>query len=132
MKQFRFHISLYLIIPFIFAGFSIFSALLAYRLTRYGLENKAEPSTWVFWLIICISVLAFAAGFGVVRFILRPVEQFVEKASKLPAFARTPGSKPRKDWSVDKLPVKAGDKVEIKRVQKGGNFKVTSTQYVGG
>ena len=103
MKQFRFHISLYIIIPFIFAGFSIFSALLAYRLTKYGIENKADPATWVFWLIICLSILAFAAGFGMVRFILRPVEQFVEKASKLPAFSRAPAPKSRKDWSVDKM-----------------------------
>ena len=72
MKHFRFHVSLYIIIPFIFAGFSIFSALLAFRLTKYGFEQKADPATWVFWLIVAISVLAFAAGFAVVRFILRP------------------------------------------------------------
>jgi transcriptional regulator with PAS, ATPase and Fis domain len=103
MKQFRFHISLYVIIPFIFAGFSIFSALLAYRVTRYGIENRTDPSTWVFWLIICLSVLAFATGFGVVRFILRPVERFVEKATQLPAFSTTPVARSRKDWSVDKM-----------------------------
>ena len=103
MKQPRFHISLYIIIPFIFAGFSIFSALLAFRLTKYGLENKADPSTWVFWLIILISALAFATGLAVVRFLLRPVEEFVEKASRLPAFGTTAKSQPKKDWSVDKL-----------------------------
>jgi transcriptional regulator of acetoin/glycerol metabolism len=103
MKQPRFHISLYIIIPFIFAGFSIFSALMAFRLTKYGLENRADPSTWVFWLIACTSVLAFAAGFALVRFILRPVEQFVEKASQMPAFSGASPSKSAKDWSVDKL-----------------------------
>jgi transcriptional regulator with GAF, ATPase, and Fis domain len=103
MKQPRFHISLYIIIPFIFAGFSIFSALLAFRLTKYGLENKADPSTWVFWLIILISALAFATGLAVVRFLLRPVEEFVEKASKLSAFGTAAKPKSKKDWSVDKL-----------------------------
>jgi transcriptional regulator with GAF, ATPase, and Fis domain len=103
MKQPRFHISLYIIIPFIFAGFSIFSALLAFRLTKYGLENKADPSTWVFWLIILISALAFATGLAVVRFLLRPVEEFVEKASRLPAFGTAIKPKSKKDWSVDKL-----------------------------
>jgi transcriptional regulator with PAS, ATPase and Fis domain len=103
MKHHRFHISLYIIIPFIFAGFSIFSALLTFRLTKYGLEQKADPATWVFWLIVAISVLAFAAGFALVRFMLRPVEQFVEKASKLSAFGENAKSSLKKDWSIDKI-----------------------------
>jgi transcriptional regulator with PAS, ATPase and Fis domain len=103
MKQLRFHVSLYIIIPFIFAGFSIFSALLTFRVTKYSLEQKAEPSTWVFWLIVVISFLSFAAGFFLVRFILRPVEQFVEKASRLPAFSDAPASASKKNWSVDKI-----------------------------
>jgi transcriptional regulator with PAS, ATPase and Fis domain len=103
MKHLRFHISLYIIIPFIFAGFSIFSSLLTFRVTKYSLEQKAEPTAWIFWLIVAISVLSFAAGFSLVRFLLRPVELFVEKASKLPAFSSAPQPKSRKDWSVDKI-----------------------------
>ena len=103
MRQLRFHISLYIIIPFIFSGFSIFSSLLTFRVTKYSLEQKAEPTTWVFWVIVAISVLSFAAGFSLVRFLLRPVEKFVEKASQLPAFNGAPPPKSRKDWSVDKI-----------------------------
>ncbi len=95
MKQARFHISLYIIIPFIFAGFSIFSALLAYRLTRYGLEAKSDPSTWVFWLIIAISLIAFGTGLAIVRFLLRPVEEFLRKAGELPALKTAVGGKKR-------------------------------------
>jgi hypothetical protein len=36
------------------------------------------------------------------------------------------------DWSFDKLPVKAGDKVEVKPVQKDCKFKVTGKRYIGG
>lgn len=93
MKQARFHISLYIIIPFIFAGFSIFSALLAYRLTRYGMEAKIDPSTWVFWLIIAISLVAFGTGLAIVRFLLRPVEEFIRKASELPALKTAVGGR---------------------------------------
>jgi transcriptional regulator with GAF, ATPase, and Fis domain len=103
MKHHRFHISLYIIIPFIFAGFSIFSALLTFRLTKYGLEQRVDPATWVFWLIVALSFLAFAAGFALVRFILRPVEQFVEKASKLPAFREDSTSNSKKNWPIDKM-----------------------------
>jgi hypothetical protein len=95
MKHSRFHISLYIIVPFIFAGFSIFSALIAFRITKYSLAQGADPAAWVFWSIIVIGTLAYAAGFAMVRFILRPVEEFVEKASRLPAFkpAANPGRK---------------------------------------
>jgi transcriptional regulator with PAS, ATPase and Fis domain len=103
LRHFRFHISLYVIIPFIFAGFSIFSSLLTFRVTKYSIEQKAEPTTWVFWLILAISILSFTAGFSLVRFLLRPVELFVEKASKLPAFSADPPTKSKKDWSVDKI-----------------------------
>jgi transcriptional regulator with PAS, ATPase and Fis domain len=103
MKQPRFHISLYIVIPLIFTGFSIFSALLAFRVTKYGMENRADPSTWVFWLIILVSVIAFGTGLAVVKFLLRPVEQFIEKASKLTAFSSTAQSTNKKDWSIDKL-----------------------------
>jgi len=104
MSHSRFHISLYIIVPFIFAGFSIFSALLSFRITKYSLAQGADPTAWVFWSIIVIGSLAYAAGFAMVRFILRPVEEFIEKASRLPAFSSS-AAKPRskKNWSVDKI-----------------------------
>jgi transcriptional regulator with PAS, ATPase and Fis domain len=103
MKQSRYHISLYFLIPFIVSGLSIFSAIIAFRVTKYGLTRGAEPAAWVFWLIILIGVAAFGIGFAVVRFILRPVEEFVEKASRLPAFAGATKPKSKKDWSLDKI-----------------------------
>jgi transcriptional regulator with PAS, ATPase and Fis domain len=102
MKQSRFHISLYLIIPFIFAGFTIFAAIVAYRLTVYGFESGRESATLIFWFILIIGSLTFASGFVLVRFVLKPVETFIEKARKL-ANIQTAKSSGRKDWSVDKL-----------------------------
>ena len=103
MKHLRFHISLYIIVPFIFAGFSIFSALLSFRITKYSLAQGADPTAWVFWSIIVIGILAYTAGFAMVRFILRPVEEFIEKASRLPAFSSAAKPRSKKNWSVDKI-----------------------------
>jgi len=103
MSHSRFHISLYIIVPFIFAGFSIFSALISFRITKYSLAQGAEPATWVFWFIVVIGTLAYAAGFAMVRFILRPVEEFLEKASKLPALSTASKPKSKKEWSIDKI-----------------------------
>jgi len=102
MKQSRFYISLYVIIPFIFTGMTIFSAIVSFRLTKYGLMHGLEPARSVFWFILIIGFLAYVAGFTLVRIILRPVEQFVEKASNFPTFSGPKKAK-KKDWSVDKI-----------------------------
>lgn len=102
MKQSRFYISLYLIIPFIFTGFTILAAIVSFRLTKYGLDHGFEPAGTVFWFIVIIGILAFYTGFALVRFILKPVEQFVENAKKLASFSSSK-SKRGKDWSIDKI-----------------------------
>jgi transcriptional regulator with PAS, ATPase and Fis domain len=103
MKRPRYYISLYIIIPFIFAGFSVFSAIIAFRLTKMGLMEKLDPTMWVFWFILMMAGISYAAGFALVRFILRPVEEFVEKASRLPALRNGTNSKSSKEWSGDRI-----------------------------
>jgi transcriptional regulator with PAS, ATPase and Fis domain len=102
MKQSRFYISLYIIFPFIFSGFTIFAAIVSYRLTKYGFMRGSDPVQPVFWFIVAISLLTYAAGFLLVRLILKPMEKFIENTSKFPTFA---GAKKaiKKDWSVDKI-----------------------------
>jgi transcriptional regulator with PAS, ATPase and Fis domain len=102
MKHARFYISLYVIIPFIFTGFTILAAIISFRLTKYGLLQNADPSRLVFWFIVAISLLAFLSGFALVRFILKPVEKFVENAKKLASLPGTRSAK-KTDWSIDKL-----------------------------
>ena len=102
MQHSRFYISLYIIIPFIITGLTILAAILSFRLTKYSLAHGSEPAQPVFWFIIVISIIAFATGFLLVRFILRPVERFVEKARKLASIS---GDKADtgKNWSIDKI-----------------------------
>jgi transcriptional regulator with PAS, ATPase and Fis domain len=102
MRQLRFYISLYIIIPFIITGLTILAAILSFRLTKYTLIHGSDPSQPVFWFILAISIIAFATGFMLVRFILKPVERFVEKARKLASISgEKTGS--GKDWSIDKI-----------------------------
>ncbi len=102
MKQSRFYISIYLIFPFIFTGLTIFSALVSYRLTRYGIARGFDPDQPVFWFIVVIGLVTFVVGFFLVRFILKPVEKFVEDATQ---FTDLSGAKKnrKKDWSIDQL-----------------------------
>jgi transcriptional regulator with PAS, ATPase and Fis domain len=102
MKQSRFYISLYIIFPFIFTGFTIFSAIVSYRLTKYALLHGADPVQPLLWFIVLISLLAYASGFLLVRLILKPMEKFIADTSKFPTIS---GAKKaiKKDWSVDKI-----------------------------
>ena len=76
----RFHISLYVIIPFIIMGFTVLAALVAFNLTQYHFGSKAGTFSPVFWASTLIAIAAFAAGVLLVRLILKPVERFVENA----------------------------------------------------
>ncbi|MGD1971844.1 MAG: sigma-54 dependent transcriptional regulator [Desulfobacterales bacterium] len=102
MRQSRFYISLYIIIPFIITGLTILSAIISFRLTKYGLAREADPAQSIFWFVIIISAISFATGFVLVRFILKPVERFVEKARKLASLSgeKTDGNT---DWSIDQI-----------------------------
>ena len=102
MKHSRFYISLYIIFPFIFTGFTILAAIVSFRLTKYGMMHGLEPARPVFWFILVISCLAYVCGFALVRLILKPVEKFVAEARKFPSFGASKKSK-HKEWSVDKI-----------------------------
>ncbi|CAB1067583.1 hypothetical protein D1AOALGA4SA_66 [Olavius algarvensis Delta 1 endosymbiont] len=102
MKQSRFYISLYIIIPSIFTGLTIFSAIVSFRLTKYGVIHGLEPAHPIFWFILIIGLLTYVAGFALVRIILKPVDQFVETASKIPAVSASEKTG-KKNWTVDRI-----------------------------
>lgn len=79
LKDIRFHINLYIIIPLIFAGFSTLSLLVAYRLTRFYLDRNMPPEWPVaFWGIILV-LFTFGCGMFMVKFLIDPVRRFVDK-----------------------------------------------------
>ncbi len=83
MKDIRFQINLYIIIPLIFAGFSTLSLLVAYRLTRYYLDRAMSPEWPVaFWGIVLV-VFTFGCGLVTVKFLIDPVKKFVDKTQTM-------------------------------------------------
>jgi transcriptional regulator with PAS, ATPase and Fis domain len=81
---------------------TILAAILSFRLTKYSLAHGFDPAQPVFWFILAISVIAYATGFMLVRFMLKPVERFVEKARKLASISGEKADS-GKDWSIDKI-----------------------------
>ena len=95
MKKTRFYISLYIIIPIIFAGIALFSAVMGFRVTEYCVGNGIDSKWPVLWSAAILGVVAFFCGLAVVRLILKPVERFVKKAEQLPAIAGTDSERER-------------------------------------
>lgn len=98
----RFHISLYVIIPFIIMGFTVLAAVLVYNLIRYQIAGDAQTRNLVWLLTTLVAGLSFLSGVVLVRLILKPVEQFVEKARRLTP-VHTPNDNPQQTDSGDPI-----------------------------
>jgi transcriptional regulator with PAS, ATPase and Fis domain len=88
MRKSRYYISLYVIIPVIFSGFSAISSILAYQMAGFTIKNELVDLTGpiLFWIFL-IAVVVFLFGLLLVWLILRPSELFVQKATQLPALS---------------------------------------------
>jgi len=101
-KHPQYHISLYVIIPFIYAGFTILAAIVAYSLTRYDLIYGIGFKNPVFWATAFVGFFASLSGFVLVRLMLKPMEKFVEEARNLPNISSEENQK-KSDRSLDQI-----------------------------
>ena len=83
MRDIRFNINLYIIIPVIFAGLTILSLLVAYQLTRFYLDRDLPPEWPLVWWGIALTGFTFACGLLVVKFIIAPVKKFVDRTQTM-------------------------------------------------
>ncbi|RLB96778.1 MAG: sigma-54-dependent Fis family transcriptional regulator [Deltaproteobacteria bacterium] len=89
MKEIRFNISLYIIIPLIFAGIALLSTIVAYHITGHYLRNGMDPQWPVaFWAVVMMA-LTFISGFLIAKMLLGPLERFVKNTEKLGILRKT-------------------------------------------
>ena len=98
----QFHVSLYIIVPFIIMGFAVLAAIVTSNLIRFPGGYSSESRDPVVWATVLIGALAFVSGVVLIRLILKPVEKFVEKAKKLASISSSETSKTR-DRSGDQI-----------------------------
>ena len=87
MKRYRYYISLYVIIPVIFAGLSILSVIVSFRLTEYYLKQQINLTKPIFIWTVVMAAIAFLCGLIVVRLFLKPIQVFIEQTKNLPVFS---------------------------------------------
>ncbi len=83
MKDIHFNISLYIIIPVIFAGIAILSIIVTYNTTTYYLSKAMNPQ-WpvVLWGALLIA-FTLICGILIVKLMIDPVKNFVIKTKDL-------------------------------------------------
>jgi len=87
MKDIRFDISLYIIIPVIIGGIALLATLASYNVTIYYIKRGMNP-IWpvAFWGTITIVITAIF-GLLIVKFIIDPVKRFAESTEDLAVFS---------------------------------------------
>lgn len=94
MTHIRYHISLYVIIPVIFAGYAVLSAILSFRITQYCTRHGLDYSDPIFWSIVVICLIGLACGLAIVWVILKPVQNFIEQAKQMSSISvEEPGNR---------------------------------------
>jgi transcriptional regulator with GAF, ATPase, and Fis domain len=83
MKDIRFNISLYIIIPVIFAGIAILSIIVTYNTTTYYLSKSMNPHLPVFLWAVLLIAFTLICGILIVKFMIDPVKRFVIKTKNL-------------------------------------------------
>ncbi len=83
MKNTRYHISYYIIIPGIFAGYAALSSVLTYRLTQYSLKNQLDPGSFLLLPVLLIALVGFLCGLLIFRIVIDPLQDFMKSAQKV-------------------------------------------------
>ncbi len=93
MRNLRFNISLYVIIPLISMGAVTLAVIVTYQITAYYLR-KGQPPFWpaAFWGMVMLA-LAGGISFLIARIIIGPLERFVQKAETLGVVRENKGKK---------------------------------------
>lgn len=87
MKRKNFYVNLYILIPVIYTGITIIGVIAAYQLT--SMLGKMNQPGWVniYTLAVVIGFISFLASFIILRLLLKPMVDFVDKTQKMPIFS---------------------------------------------
>ena len=96
MNKKKFYINLYILIPLIYSGISIIGIILTCQLIAPSTKSNSITTFSFFNLTMLIGLLTFFVSLLIIRIILKPLVQFVQKTQKLPIFKNYLLEKPEK------------------------------------
>ena len=97
MKKKNFYVNLYILIPIIYTGLTILGVIATYQIASMS-EKSAQPAFInIFTLAVVIGCISFFVSFFILRLLLKPLVEFIEKTKKMPIFL---GSKTGKEDNI--------------------------------
>ncbi|PKN65412.1 MAG: sigma-54-dependent Fis family transcriptional regulator [Deltaproteobacteria bacterium HGW-Deltaproteobacteria-12] len=99
MKQKKFYVNLYILIPVIFTGIMLMGIIITYQLFSES-SLSTSSSINIYTLAIIFGAIAFLASYVMMRVFLKPLVDFVEKTQKMPIFS-TEEAKKKSDITDD-------------------------------
>ena len=101
MKKKNIYISLYILIPVIFTGISMISAILTYQLFKRNEEFHQLFPIHFIYLILVMAFFTFAISVVMLRFFFDPLSRFISKTQNMPIIAPAVKSEEKEDITRD-------------------------------
>ena len=98
MKQKKFYINLYILIPVIFTGIMLLGVIVTYQLFAEHSDSSASINIYI--LAMIFGAIAFLASYVLIYVFFKPLVDFVEKTQKMPIFS-TEETKKKTDITDD-------------------------------
>jgi len=89
MKRPKINVSLYILIPVIFSGLSVFAIIITYRMMVTYAQYPVQSISYLQWWALGITVFTFLCALLITWLILRPIKQFIKKTENLPVFPKS-------------------------------------------
>jgi len=93
MKKQNIHVSLYILVPVIYAGISIIGIIITYELLKQKGSAANIGALDLFYVITAITFITVMTSILIVRLFLQPFIKFINKTEKLPVISQTQSKK---------------------------------------
>jgi len=87
MKKKNFYVNLYILIPVIYTGITILGVIAAYQLAAIPEKINHSGLINIYTITLAIGCISFATSFLILRLLLKPMVDFVDKTKKMPIFS---------------------------------------------
>lgn len=92
MKQKKFYVDLYILIPFTYAGINVLSVIAAYEILSKEHMHQSMLVN-IYTVSLAFGCISFLISYFILRSLLKPMADFVDKTKKMPILSATKDGK---------------------------------------
>lgn len=93
MKKKNFYVNLYILIPVIYTGLTILGVIITYQIASAPEKSSHPVFLNIYTMTFIIGCVSFLVSFFILRMLLKPLVEFIEKTKKMPIFSAAKAEK---------------------------------------